>query len=76
MQIDRPYGPSSVRLSSALFVFYSFPWIKSCQVLNSIVVLVVGNHSSWHLYGSLREMNVPFIGVRVPVAKNLDKPRR
>ena len=72
MQIDRPYGPSS-----ALFVFYSFPWIKSCQVLNSIVVLVVGNHSSWHLqYGSLREMNVPFIGVRAPAAKNLDKPRR
>ena len=40
------------------------------------MVLVVGNHSSRYLqYGSLREVNVPFIGVRAPVAKNLDKPR-
>ena len=41
------------------------------------MVLVVGNHSSQYLqYGSLREVNVPLIGVGAPAAKNLDKPRR
>ena len=39
------------------------------------MVLVVGNHGSWYLqYGSLREVNVPFIGVRAPVPKDLNKP--
>lgn len=49
----------------------------NCLVLNSGVVLVVGGHSSWYLQdGSLREVNVPFVRVSGPQAKNFDEGRR
>ena len=56
---------------------YSFPWVKGSQVLNSGAILVVGGHSSGYLQdGSLREVNIPFVTVGAPAAKNFDEPRR
>jgi len=56
---------------------YSFPWVKGSQVLNSGVILVVGSHSNVCLPdGSLREVNIPFVTVGAPAAKNFDEPRR